>query len=97
MAHGISRRRAEIAADRPGGSDEKEVHLPDGNQISGEGHDDLGRKRDAGGFDRHHEDNAEEAQVGNRGHDEGRKQGDEMLKQAGLLPSVSPLLYPIPG
>src|SRR5207249_736707 len=44
LAHGISRRRAEIAADRPGGSDEKEVHLPDGNQISGEGHDDLGRK-----------------------------------------------------
>ena len=77
--------RAEVAAQRPGGRGEEQVHLPGGHQIAGERHDDFGRQRDAGALDRHQQRDAPIAAGGDHGDGEAGKRGQDLFDHARRL------------
>jgi len=81
---GIGHRRADIAADGARRRRGPEAEMAGGGEIARKGHDDLGGKRDAGGFDRHHQRHAEKARCGDRGDDETREHCDDVVKQSVL-------------
>ena len=53
------------------------------HEVAGEGHDDLGRERNAGRLDGHEESDAGVASGGDDGDDEGGECGDDFLGHAG--------------
>src|SRR5690242_12628167 len=88
VADGISDGRANVAADRAGGRDEEDIEAPGRDEIAGERHDDFGRQRDAGGFDRHQEGDAEIADRGDDGDDPGRENADNGVEHETRFPSA---------
>src|SRR5207302_10204321 len=69
----------EVTADGAGGGDPEEFELPGVDEVAGEGHDDLGGERDAGGFDAHEQGDAGVASGRDNGNDEGGQGGYDFL------------------
>ena len=68
-----------VAAEGSGGCDPEEFECAGEDQIAGEGHDQLGGQRDAGGLDRHEQDDARVAGCGDYRVDEDEDEGQEFF------------------
>jgi len=62
---------AEVRGERGHGGEDDELQLGVGERVAGDRHDDFGRDGDAGGLDRHEEDDAEVTAAGDSSNEKG--------------------------
>jgi len=72
---------AEVGGERGDGREENKLPLRVGESVAGEGHDDFRRYGDAGGLDRHEEDDTEVTAAC----DEGDEDGNDFFGHAGAV------------
>jgi len=78
----------DIAAERARCRDPKEIETSGEGQVSRKRHDDFGRQRNAGRFNRHQEDDPAISQGRDHGGDNTGKRRDDGVEHAGRVPSA---------
>src|SRR5438309_605891 len=77
-----------IAADRACGRDPNELHAAFVHQVAGEGHDELGGQRNAGGLDGHQDDQTTVAGGGHHRLDEYKDDGENFFGHSSIIDAL---------
>jgi len=87
----VSHQRSQVAADRACGRHPEQLHRAFIHEITGEGHDQLGRQWNAGGLDGHQDNDAAVSGDRDYGFDEDKENGEDLFGHSAASSSHSAL------